>query len=282
MATSKREHHDSASSETLRERVHDRTDAIHEKAAQPTTVHGHSMQMGDVFKFVGLIAFFVIMGLLVYLLWPYFHELFEPGGLDRVIDDVRAAGPVGFLILLGLQFIQIVVAFIPGEVTQMAAGLLYGPWVGALVILAGCVLSSAFVYVVVKRLGAPFVQKMVPTKYLDKFRAFEESGKLNITVFILFLIPGLPKDVFTYLVPLTDMPMRTFLVLSNVGRIPGIVVSTYAAAGLADGRVVESVVIFAVLAVIAIAGILMRDRIMDFFSRHRHKDDDAASGKEDK
>ena len=123
---------------------------------------------------------------------------------------------------------------------------------------------------------------MVPTKYLDKFRAFEESGKLNITVFILFLIPGLPKDVFTYLVPLTDMPMRTFLVLSNVGRIPGIVVSTYAAAGLADGRVVESVVIFAVLAVIAIVGILMRDRIMDFFSRHRRKDDDAASGKEDK
>ena len=54
-----------------------------------------------------------------------------------------------------------VVAFIPGEVTQMAAGLLYGPWIGALVILAGCVLSSAFVYVVVKRLGSPFVQKMV-------------------------------------------------------------------------------------------------------------------------
>ena len=241
------------------------------------------MQMGDIFKFVGLIAFLAIMGLLVYLLWPYFHELFEPGGLERVIDDVRAAGPVGFLILLGLQFIQIVVAFIPGEVTQMAAGLLYGPWIGALVILAGCVLSSAFVYVVVKRLGSPFVQKMVPTKYLDKFRAFEETGKLNIIVFILFLIPGLPKDVFTYLVPLTDMPMRTFLVLSNVGRIPGIVVSTYAAAGLADGRVVESVIIFAVLAAVAIVGILLRDRIMDFFSRHRHKDVDGVdAGKEGK
>ena len=284
MAMSKRGHHDSpASSETLRGKVHDRTEAIHEKAAQPTIVHGHPMQMGDIFKFVGLIAFLAIMGLLVYLLWPYFHELFEPGGLERVIDDVRAAGPVGFLILLGLQFIQIVVAFIPGEVTQMAAGLLYGPWIGALVILAGCALSSAFVYVVVKRLGSPFVQKMVPTKYLDKFRAFEETGKLNIIVFILFLIPGLPKDVFTYLVPLTDMPMRTFLVLSNVGRIPGIVVSTYAAAGLADGRVVESVIIFAVLAAVAIVGILLRDRIMDFFSRHRHKDVDGVdAGKEGK
>ena len=277
MAKTDHVQHTDSSNETIRERVHERTDALHEKANRPTTVHGHPMQMGDIFKFVGLIAFLVIMGLLVYLLWPYFHELFEPGGLDRVISDVRAAGPVGFLILLGLQFLQIVVAFIPGEVTQMAAGLLYGPWIGALVILVGCILSSAFIFVVVKRLGAPFVQKMVPTKYLGKFRAFEESGKLNIIVFILFLIPGLPKDVFTYLVPLTDMPMRTFLVLSNVGRIPGIVVSTYAASGLAEGRYIESVIIFAVFAAIAIAGILLRDRIMDVFSQHRHKANTAES-----
>lgn len=271
MAMSSLKRKDQTDSETLRERMHDRTEALHDKAQQPTTVHGHPMQMGDIFKFAGLIAFFAIMALLVYLLWPYFHELFEPGGLDRVINDVRSAGPVGFLILLGLQFLQIVVAFIPGEATQMAAGLIYGPWVGALIIFVGCVLSSAFIFVVVKRLGAPFVQKMVPTQYLEKFRKFEESGKLNITVFILFLIPGLPKDVFTYLVPLTDMPMRTFLILSNVGRIPGIVVSTYAASGLAEGRVLESVIIFAVLAAIAIVGILLRDKIMDVFAGHRDK-----------
>lgn len=271
MAMSSLKRKDQTDSETLRERMHVRTEALHDKAQQPTTVHGHPMQMGDIFKFAGLIAFFAIMALLVYLLWPYFHELFEPGGLDRVINDVRSAGPVGFLILLGLQFLQIVVAFIPGEATQMAAGLIYGPWVGALIIFVGCVLSSAFIFVVVKRLGAPFVQKMVPTQYLEKFRKFEESGKLNITVFILFLIPGLPKDVFTYLVPLTDMPMRTFLILSNVGRIPGIVVSTYAASGLAEGRVLESVIIFAVLAAIAIVGILLRDKIMDVFAGHRDK-----------
>ncbi len=271
MAMSSLKRKDQTDSETLRERMHDRTEALHDKAQQPTTVHGRPMQMGDIFKFAGLIAFFAIMALLVFLLWPYFHELFEPGGLDRVINDVRSAGPVGFLILLGLQFLQIVVAFIPGEATQMAAGLIYGPWVGALIIFVGCVLSSAFIFVVVKRLGAPFVQKMVPTQYLEKFRKFEESGKLNITVFILFLIPGLPKDVFTYLVPLTDMPMRTFLILSNVGRIPGIVVSTYAASGLAEGRVLESVIIFAVLAAIAIVGILLRDKIMDVFAGHRDK-----------
>ncbi len=256
----------------LKARAEERREALHEKAEQEVTVRGHTMEKGDIFKFVGLIAFFAIMVLICALLWPYFHDLFEPGGIDRIIADVRGAGPVGFLILLGLQFLQIVVAFIPGEVVQVAAGMLYGPWVGALVIFVGCVLSSAFIFALVHRLGAPFVQSMVPTQYLEKFRRFEASGKLNITVFILFLIPGLPKDVFTYLVPLTDMRMRTFLVLSNAGRIPGIVVSTYAADGLVDGRIWESVIIFAVAAVIAILGIVFRERIMKMLDRSSHRD----------
>ena len=237
-------------------------DKLHEKAEQEVEVRGHKMEKADIFKFVGLIAFFAIMVLIVVMLWPYFHELFEPGGLDRIINDVRGAGPVGFLILLGLQFLQIVVAFIPGEVVQ----------IGALVILAGCVISSAFIFALVHKLGAPFVQSMVPVQYLEKFRKFEKTGKLNIIVFILFLIPGLPKDVFTYLVPLTDMRMRTFLLLSNVGRIPGIVVSTYAADGLADGRLMESAIIFAVAAVIAVLGIVFRERIMKMLEKHSHKD----------
>lgn len=245
---------------------------LKEKADQEVEVRGRKMEKADIFKFVGLIAFFAIMVLIVVLLWPYFHDLFEPGGIDRIITDVRDAGPVGFLFLLGLQFLQIVVAFIPGEVVQIAAGLLYGPWVGAIVILLGCVISSAFIFALVHKLGAPFVQSMVPTQYLDKFRKFELTGKLNIVVFILFLIPGLPKDVFTYLVPLTDMRMRTFLLLSNVGRIPGIVVSTYAADGLADGRFMESAIIFAVAAVIAVLGIVFRERIMKALEHRTNKD----------
>lgn len=241
-----------------------------EKNHEEVSVRGHAMEKGDIFKFAGLIAFFLLMVIACVVAWPYAHSLFEKGGLDLVMSSVRDAGPVGFLILLGMQFLQIVVAFIPGEVVQIAAGMLFGPWLGGLLILAGCVLSSAFVFVIVRKLGAPFVQNMVPIKYLDKFRKFEDSGKLNTIVFILFLIPGMPKDVFTYLVPLTDMNMRTFLVLSNVGRIPGILVSTYAADKLMEGRYAESAIIFGVAAVIAVLGIVFRERIMKLVE-HRSK-----------
>lgn len=238
-----------------------------ERMHAETSVRGRKTTFADILKFAGLIAFFGIMILLCALIWPYVHEIFEPGGLDRVIDDVRQAGPVGFLVLLAIQFLQIVVAFIPGEVVQVAAGMIYGPWVGALIVLTGCVVSSAFVFMLVHKLGAPFVQAMVSDKHMRKFRAFESSGKLNIIVFVLFLIPGMPKDVFTYLVPLTHMPLRTFLLLSNFARIPGILVSTYAASGLVEGDVVQSLIIFLVAGGIAVVCILFYDKIMKAIER---------------
>lgn len=247
--------------QSLRERAHERKEELQQKANEETQVRGRPVRRGDIFKIVGLAAFVGIVSLV----------MFEPGGIDQVIDSVRNAGPMGFLILLALQFLQIVVAFIPGEATQMAAGMLYGPWIGALVILLGSILSSAFVFMVVHRLGAPFVKDMVSEKWMEKFESFERSGKLELIVFVLFLIPGMPKDIFTYLVPLTDMRMRTFLLLSNIGRIPGILVSTYAASGLLDGNVWQSIVILAVLVVVAVVCVIFREQLMGVVEKLRKK-----------
>lgn len=255
----------------LKEHAQERREKLQEKANQETELHGRQVRNGDIFKIVGLVAFIAIMALVCWLLWPYIHDLFEPGGVDKVINDIREAGPMGFLILLALQFLQIVVAFIPGEATQMAAGMLYGPWIGSLILIIGCVLSSAFVFAVVHKLGAPFVRDMVSEKWMNKFDKFQKSGKLELTMFILFLIPAMPKDVFTYLVPLTEMRMRTFLVLTNVARIPGILVSTYAASGLVDGKVWQSIVIFAVFAVVAVVCLIFRERLMGFLEKLSHK-----------
>lgn len=251
---------DNAASASDLSQAADPADAV--GGEQMVTVFGRKMPKSDIVKFIGLIAFFVVITAACAALWPLISNVFEPGGVEALIADAQNAGVFGVLILLAVEFLQVVVAFIPGEVVQIAAGLMYGPWLGALVIFIGCVISSAFVFVLVHKLGAPFVQAMVPMKYLAKFRHFEETGRLTIVVFILFFIPGLPKDVFTYLVPLTDMKMSTFLIVSNVGRIPGIIVSTYAASGLAEGDYVQSIIIFAVVAVIAIIGILCRERIM--------------------
>lgn len=248
------------SEESLRQR-------LAEKSHEQTSVHGHEMDRATLFKFIGLIAFLVIMVGIVIAVWPYIADVFSEGGLERLVERVRNAGPVGVLILLGMQFLQVVVAFIPGEVVQLAAGLMYGPVAGSAIILVGCIISSSIIFQLVHRLGAPFVQGMVSTEHLEKFRQFEATGKLDVIVFILFLIPGLPKDVFTYLVPLTDMEYKKFIGLTTVGRIPGVLASTYTASGLANGQIVGPVVVAAIVAIVAVIGVLFRDKITDAFGK---------------
>ena len=242
--------------ESLRQR-------LSEKSHEQTSVHGHQMDRATLFKFIGLVAFFAIMVAIVVVAWPYITDIFSEGGVDRLVERVRNAGPVGVLILLGMQFLQVVVAFIPGEVVQLAAGLMYGPFAGAIIILIGCVISGSVIFQLVHRLGAPFVQGMVSTEHLEKFRHFEGTGKLDAIVFILFLIPGLPKDVFTYIVPLTDMEFKKFIGLTTVGRIPGVLASTYAASGFASGQIAGPIVVIAIVAIAAVMGILFRDKIME-------------------
>lgn len=238
--------------------------AAAKRADVEVNLGSHTVNYGMIFKFVGLLAFFALMALIMYLVWPTISGIFEEGGAEKLVEDVRNAGPLGVLMLLGLQFLQIVVAFIPGEVVQVAAGMMYGPWLGALVIIVGCVGSSAFIYWLVHKLGAPFVQAMVPEKFLRRINDFETSGKLNVVVFVLFLIPGLPKDTFTYIVPLTRMKMSTFLILSNVARIPGVVLSTYAANGLMEGDILTSVLLFLVAAGLALLGLYAGRKYMDY------------------
>ncbi len=232
------------------------------------TLFGKKIKQSDLIKLVGLVVFIVLITAIVVAIWPTLSIVFEPGGVETLIELITSQGPLGVLILLGMQLLQIIVAFIPGEVVQIAAGMMYGSLWGSVVILVGCVLSSMVVYELVHKLGAPFVRSMVGEKQLLKFRQFELSGKFGVTVFILFLIPGFPKDVLTYIVPLSDMNLRTFLLLSTIGRTPGVIISTYAAAGLADGNIVTSVIIFVVAALIAIIVLLLRNRIIDAISRH--------------
>lgn len=256
-----------ANASDTRARLQERRQQVRETAAEPILVFGRPMHKEDLFRLAGLVVFFALMIAIVVLLWPFFGQFFEEGGRERMVAEIRNAGPLGVFMLLGIQVLQVVVAFIPGEVVQMVAGAMYGPVGGMAIILGGCLLSGLLIYEVVHRLGQPFVEAMVPTKYLDKFRSFEANGRLEPLVFVLFLIPGLPKDTFTYLVPLTNMSRNKYLAITTLARIPGVFMSTFAAAGFMDGNMRQAVIVIVVLAIVAGIGLLFKDRIIAMLDR---------------
>jgi uncharacterized membrane protein YdjX (TVP38/TMEM64 family) len=115
---------------------------------------------------------------------------------------------------------------------------------------------------------------MISPAQLEKFRFLVCRPKSEIAIFVLFLIPGIPKDVLVYISGLTPIRMLRFLVISTVGRLPGVVGSAYIGANLQQKDFHVAYIMFGISLVLFIAGVLMRDKIIDRLQRlWRHKED---------
>lgn len=165
--------------------------------------------------------------------WPTLVRFFgDQAALKAAIERAGIWAPLAFV---AVQFLQIVIAPIPGQVTGVLAGALFGPWLGALYSLTGAVLGCFLVFVLSRRLGRPFVERFVEAKHLKKFdRLTTESGPM--VFFLIFLLSGFPDDIICYLAGLSAIPIRTLVVISILGRAPGYLLSGFLGAGIGDAN----------------------------------------------
>lgn len=187
-------------------------------------------------------------------------------GLERLVDSNFL---LGVCVYMFLQVLQVLVALIPGGVIQILGGVLFGNFWGTVLCSLGILAGSAIVFFMVRRFGMPVVEAFIDRKDIKKFEFLNDTKKLEITVFILFLIPGMPKDVLTYLAPLTKIKPSSFLALSMLGRFPAILLSIVFGANLSEGNILAAVIIFAVVAVVGIIGILYNGKIVAYIKSRR-------------
>ncbi len=164
---------------------------------------------------------------------------------------------VGSLIFMGICSLQVIIAFIPGEAVETAAGLIFGPIWGTLLALAGITFGCVAVILLVRRFGRRFVESLYPREKIDSLPILNNPQKRNAMVFLLFFIPGTPKDLMTYIVGLTEMSIPMYLLLTTVARIPSILMSTLVGDAVAEGKILEAIMIFAITALISGAGYLV-------------------------
>ena len=179
---------------------------------------------------------------------------------DQIVSVVKQAGIFGPLLFIVLQFLQTVLAPIPGQVTGAVGGFLFGWW-GILWSLIGGSLGYLAIFWLSKRYGRPLVEKIFKKEALEKFDFI--AGEHAATVlFLIFLIPGLPDDMVCYVGGLTDISIKKLMVLITLGRIPSVVVVNYIGAGLGEENLLP--VILVTLLVVIILGIVIyfREQIL--------------------
>lgn len=209
---------------------------------------------------VSLVAFIIVSVLLTLLftkvLAPYLSSAEE---LRQFLDTF---GWKGRFILLGLQCLQVVVAFIPGEIIELGAGYAYGALEGLLICLVGVTASSAVIFLLVKKIGTPMVEMFISREKMNQLTFLNDESKLKRLTFWLFFIPGTPKDVLTYFVGLTDISLLQFLSITLIARIPSIVSSTVCGQMLGDKDYVTAGIVFAVTGIVSILGYYLYNRFI--------------------
>lgn len=135
---------------------------------------------------------------------------------------VWSFGQLGVLVFILTQILQVIISAIPGEAVQISGGYLYGTLLGTVYSLIGIMIGSVCVFYITRLLGYSLVRKIVSEEKLRKFYSLINSPKGEIAIFLLFLIPGLPKDILTYIAGLSPIKPLRFFAIVAIARLPGI------------------------------------------------------------
>ena len=208
-----------------------------------------------------------VVALLAALLTVFVWRWLDSFSQEDFREYIQSFGALGWLVLLGLQILQVFIALIPGELLESAAGFAFGPWLGSAICYAGLVVGSSMVFLLTRKFGVRLVEVFISREKINQLRFINTETKRNGLIFLLFFIPGTPKDLFTYFVGLTDMKLGTFLAISLIARIPSVLSSTFGGHLLGEGRYWGAVLLYGITAAISLGGMLIYRRIL----RHKNK-----------
>ena len=138
--------------------------------------------------------------------------------------------------MVGINIVQVVLAFLPGEPIELASGYAFGFWEGTLLCLLASAIATSAIYLAVRRWGWSVIGLFFDRKDFQKYRWLQDARRLEPLMLAVFLIPGTPKDFLTYFAGLTRMRFPAVLAIATFGRIPSIVTSTAAASAFGSGN----------------------------------------------
>lgn len=183
---------------------------------------------------IGLVTAASITALLC---WEYLP------GLLAWLADARAVRAfvsdhafVSRLAMLGINIVQVLLAFLPGEPVELASGYAFGFWEGTALCLVASGLATSMIYWATRRWGWKLVGLFFDRSLFDRFSWLKSAKRLELIMLIVFLIPGTPKDFLTYFAGLTNMRFLPVVLIATFGRIPSIVTSTITASAVGSGN----------------------------------------------
>ncbi len=184
---------------------------------------------------------------------------------------VESHGIIGNIAFIGMIVFQVIIAFVPGEPLEIGAGYAFGAIEGTVLCTIGTAIGSIIVFMLVKKFGIRLLEVFFSYDKIKSLKFLQNTRRLNIIIFLIFFLPGTPKDLVTYFVGLTDIKPRYFLLLVSLGRLPSIITSTLGGDALGVEKYSRAIIVFSITVVISLLGLLCYNLLTKIKSRDRRK-----------
>ncbi len=220
-------------------------------------------------RVITLVLVLAVSTYLVFKLYPYVEFIKTKEGrqyLKSIVDDNMLKG---VLLFIACQALQVIIPVLPP--LQIVSGMLFGSVLGTLLSILGIVLGSTVVFFLVKWLGYSFVQTMLDEKKLHRFKFLYDENKVVTIMAIMFLVPGFPKDMLTFVLPLTKMSKKDFFFVIMPARVPALVLSSVVGGCIRSENYIAAGVFSVCVLALSVIGILYRDKIVEKFHREHSK-----------
>lgn len=218
-----------------------------------------------------LILFGIVIGVPVYVYFtcPELVDRFK--SLDEINKLLKQYKTASIFIYIGLQVFQIIVSILPGQALQFAAGYAYSFWFGFLYSIVGVALGTVITFYLARLLGKDALQVIFGEEKFTRFVHTLNRKRSFVVLFVIFLIPGIPKDLFTYAAGVSEIRMIPFLLLSLIGRTPAMIGSIMMGSMFHNGSYFGLIILGTAAVILCIAGILRRDKLLKWADHFYNK-----------
>ena len=182
-------------------------------------VSGRSNRITAVLKLILLAV--ILVGIPAFLYFRYGSEVFSKEAVSDMVGFLRANRHFAWLLIIGIQIIQVVICVLPGQPVQFASSYMFGVAAGFALSLIGAVIGTVISFFLAKVLGRDALSLFFDREKLEDYRNKLNTGKGLMLAFLIYLIPGIPKDLVSYAAGISDMRFLPFLIVATVGRSPG-------------------------------------------------------------
>jgi uncharacterized membrane protein YdjX (TVP38/TMEM64 family) len=138
------------------------------------------------------------------------------------VQDLGSVGAIAFILI----YIVAAVAFLPGSILTLGAGVVFGVVLGSIYVFIGATIGATLAFLVGRYLARGWISRKIAGN--QKFAAIDRAvGKEGLKIVLLTrLSPIFPFNLLNYAFGVTGVSLKDY-VIGSLGMIPGTIMYVY-------------------------------------------------------